>query len=396
MPGLVANQRGQLLLLGDQLLAFSLQRHFLKTAKRAEPHVENGVGLCLGQLEPLHQPGARVLRLADDGDDLVEIEIDDEIPLENLETRGDLAKPEVGAADKNLAAVRQPGIQRFPKRHHARAAVGIEHIQGQRHARFKVCQLEQALHHHFRLETPALRLKDDAQVLGRLVADIGEERQLLGLQHIGHPLDQPGFLHLIGNFGNDDLPGPAFFLLDRPASAHPESAAPGGIGLANAVGRLDEDAAGWEIGPSDITHQSIHRSVRMLDQMQRRIGKFGDIVRRDRCRHADRDTLRAICQQVWDAGRKQARLLGLAVIGRAEIDRILVDAIEQELRDLGHPRLGVAHRGGVIAIDIAEIALPVDKLVAHREFLRQPDHRIIDRRIPMRVELAHDIADNAG
>ena len=130
--------------------------------------------------------------------------------------------------------------------------------------------------------------------------------------------------------------------------------------------------------------------------MQRRIGKFGDIVRRDRCRHADRDALRAIRQQVRDAGRKQARLLGLAVIGRAEIDRILVDAIEQKLRDLGHARFGVAHGGSIIAVDIAEIALPVDKPVAHREFLRQPDHRIIDRRIPMRVELAHDISDNAG
>ena len=98
MQGLVANQRGQLLLLGDQLLAFCLQGHFLKPAKRAEPHVEDGVGLRLGQLEPLHQPCARALGLADDGDDLVEIEIDDEIPLENLETRGDLAKPEVRAA----------------------------------------------------------------------------------------------------------------------------------------------------------------------------------------------------------------------------------------------------------------------------------------------------------
>ena len=130
--------------------------------------------------------------------------------------------------------------------------------------------------------------------------------------------------------------------------------------------------------------------------MQRRIGKFGDIVRRDRCRHADRDALRAIRQQVRDAGRKQARLLGLAVIGRAEIDRILVDAIEQKLRDLGHARFGVAHGGSIIAVDIAEIALPVDKPVAHREFLRQPDHRVIDRRIAMRVELAHDVADNAG
>ena len=290
----------------------------------------------------------------------------------------------------------QPGIQRFTKRHHARAAVGIEHIQIQRHARFKVSQLEQALHHHFWLKAPALRFEDDAQVLSRLIADIGEERQLFGLQHVGHTFYQAGFLHLIGNFGNDDLPGPALFLLDRPTGAHPEPAASGGIGLANAVGRLDEDAAGREIGTPDITRQRIHRSVRMLDQMQRRIGKFGDIVRRDRCRHADRDTLRAIRQQVRDTGGKKAGFLGLTVIGRAEIDRILVDAVEQKLRDLGHARFGVAHGGSIIAVDIAEITLPVDQPVAHREFLRQPDHRVIDRRIAMRVELTHDIADNAS
>ena len=33
----------------------------------------------------------------------------------------------------------------------------------------------------------------------------------------------------------------------------------------------------------------------------------------------------------------------LAVVGRAEIDRVLVDAVEQQARDLGQPRLGVAH-----------------------------------------------------
>ena len=37
-----------------------------------------------------------------------------------------------------------------------------------------------------------------------------------------------------------------------------------------------------------------------------------------------------------------------------------IDPIDQELRHLREPRLGVTHRGRIIAIDVAEIPLPVD------------------------------------
>src|SRR3546814_2263109 len=50
---------------------------------------------------------------------------------------------------------------------------------------------------------------------------------------------------------------------------------------------------------------------------------------------------------------------------------------------------------GVIAVDVAEIALPVDQRVAHREVLGQPHQGVIDRCVAMRVELAHDVADHA-
>ena len=67
----------------------------------------------------------------------------------------------------------------------------------------------------------------------------------------------------------------------------------------------------------------------------------------------------------------------------------------RRLRDLGQPRLGVAHGGGIIAVDIAEIALPVDQRIALREILRQPHQRVIDRLVAVRMKLADDVADHA-
>ena len=136
--------------------------------------------------------------------------------------------------------------------------------------------------------------------------------------------------------------------------------------------------------------------LRIVDQEQRGVAQFGRVVRRDRGRHADRDALRAVGQQIGERRRQHHRLLAGAVIGRAEIDRVLVDAVEQQPRDFGQPRLGVAHGGGVIAVDIAEIALPVDQRIALGEILRQPHQRVVDRLVAVRMEIAHHVADHLG
>ena len=65
------------------------------------------------------------------------------------------------------------------------------------------------------------------------------------------------------------------------------------------------------------------------------------------------------------------------------------------MRDLGQPRFGVAHGGGVIAVDIAEIALPVDQRIALGEILREAHQRVVDRLVAVRMELADDVADHA-
>ena len=128
----------------------------------------------------------------------------------------------------------------------------------------------------------------------------------------------------------------------------------------------------------------------------RGLAHLARIVRRDAGRHADRDARSAVCQQVREPGRQHHRLLVLVVVGGAEIHRIVGNAGQQAGGHLGHPRLGVAHGGRVIAVDVAEIALALDQRVADGEILREPDQGVVDRRVAVRVELAHDVADHAG
>ena len=128
--------------------------------------------------------------------------------------------------------------------------------------------------------------------------------------------------------------------------------------------------------------------------MDRGVEDLGDVVRRDRGRHAHRDAAGAVGEQVGEQARKDLRLFLLAIIGRAEIDRALVEPGHQLDRRLGQPRFGVALGRGVIAVDIAEIALAVDERVAQRERLGEADQRIVERLVAVGMVFAHHVADD--
>ena len=130
------------------------------------------------------------------------------------------------------------------------------------------------------------------------------------------------------------------------------------------------------------------------DEIERGVAEFGDIMRRDRGRHADRDALRAIGEQIGKGGGQDHRLLEVAGIILAKIDGVFVYAFEKSARDVGHARFGIAVGGGAVAVDIAEIALPVDQRIARGEILRQPHQSVIDRLIAMGMERAHHVADD--
>ena len=125
-------------------------------------------------------------------------------------------------------------------------------------------------------------------------------------------------------------------------------------------------------GRADSDSSVVDAGARILDQMQRSASHTsptlcgGMLVAMPTAMPAA-----PLASRFGKARRQHHRLFLLAVIGRAEIDRVLVDAVEQRRRDRGQARFGVAHGRGVIAVDIAEIALAVDQRIALREILRQ-------------------------
>jgi hypothetical protein len=49
-----------------------------------------------------------------------------------------------------------------------------------------------------------------------------------------------------------------------------------------------------------------------------------------------------------------------------------------------------------VAVDGPEVALPVHERVAHVEFLRHADERVVDRGVAVGMEVAHHLADDLG
>ena len=149
-------------------------------------------------------------------------------------------------------------------------------------------------------------------------------------------------------------------LLDLGLGPHDDRAAARRVGRADA-GAAEDHAAGREIRTGDDLDQLFDRDVRIVDHGDAAVDHLAEVVRRDVGRHADRDAAGAVDEQVREARRQDLRLVLRLVVVRLEVDRVLVDVVQKRHRRAGEARLGVAHRRGRIAVDGAEIALPVDE-----------------------------------
>ena len=87
-----ADQVLERLALGAQILVLLPDLHLLELAQIAQPHVEDGVRLHIGQLEGLDQDRLGLVLAADDLDDLVEVEIGHQIAAEHLDPMIDLGR----------------------------------------------------------------------------------------------------------------------------------------------------------------------------------------------------------------------------------------------------------------------------------------------------------------
>ena len=117
-------------------------------------------------------------------------------------------------------------------------------------------------------------------------------------------------------------------------------------------------------------------------------------MRWDVRRHPDRDPGAAVDEKIRQLRGEDRRLLLRPVVVVDEVDGVLVDVGEHLAGDRGQPRFGVAHGGGRVAIDGAEVSLAVDQRIAHREVLREPDERVVQGLVAVRVVLPHHLADD--
>ena len=301
----------------------------------------------------------------------------------------------LGAAGDDLALVADVGLDQLLERQRLRDAVDERnHVdaEGVLHRRVLV----ELVQHDLGRVAAALQLDHEAHpgAVG-LVAQVRDPGDLLLANEVGDLRDQAAvaaLLHLERELRDDDRFAAALKRLDVGPGADLDGGATGGVGVADAL-HAHHPAAG-EVGALDVLHQAGEVDLGVLHVGLDGADRLAQVVRRDVGRHPDRDPGGAVDEQVREPRRQHQRLgLRLVVVG-AEVDGVGVDVAQHLGRQPGEPGLRVAHRGGGVVVDRAEVALAVDQRVAQRELLRHPDQRVVDRRVAVRVVLTHHLADD--
>ena len=182
-------------------------------------------------------------------------------------------------------------------------------------------------------------------------------------------------------------------MLDLGLRAHHHTPAAGEHCLLDAFVSVD-DAAGREVGALDILQQLLPGDLRIVDIGAAGVHDLREVVRGHVRGHTHGDAARAVDDQQRDARGQDGGLLDRIVEVQRPVDGLLVDVGHHLVGDLLHPRLGVTHRGGRVAVHGSEVTLAVDQRVTHRPLLGQTHHGVVDRQVAVGVELSEHVADD--
>jgi len=361
-----------------------------------QPHVEDRVRLDLGEGEAGDEIGLRVLavaRIADDLDHFVDIRQRLQQPFQNVGTGFGFVEVENRAAEHHFEPMVDVRLEHLREVHRARTVV-VDHQHGAADHGFELGLAVKLVQDHA-AHRAALDADLDAET-DALAGDVGDRRNAvdpLVLDQLGDLLNQRTLVDRIGNFGDDDLLDTVFFN-DIGLGADFDAAAPGLIELAQRIAAAD-DCAGREVGSGQMFHQFIDGGLGIVEQADRRVNHFAQVVGRNAGGHADADAGGAVDEKLRETGRKDFRLLLRLVEVRKHVDGVFFDIEEHLFGEALHAALGVTAGGGGVAVDVAEVALPLDQGGAHREILGEADQCVVDRRVAVRMVFTHDFADDA-
>jgi hypothetical protein len=359
----------------------------------------------------LDQRRLGLVGVADDADHLVDVQQHQLPALEHVDAVEHLAQAVLGALLHGDLAEGDPLDQHLAQRLRHRAAVEPDHRQVDRRAGLQAGVRQQRGDQLLLLHRAALGLEHQAhrRVLVGLVAGSVQHRQHGGLQlhllqaerllaeldlGVGQLLDLLQHLLRAGarrQLVDDQLPLAACQVLDDPARAHLQAAAAAAVGGADVGSAADDLAAAGVVRCRQQIEQLVVGELVVADQRHRGRGHLAQVVAGDLGGHAHRDARGAVEQHEGQPCGQLARLFSGAVVVGLEVDRALVDLVEQQPGDRCQARFGVAHRRRAVAVAAAEVALAVDQRVALREVLRHAHQRLVGRQVAVRVVLAEHV-----
>ncbi len=377
-------------------LKFILDLLPFESGEGLQTHLKDSGRLPFGKTEFLHQVHMRLLfvrRLLDGLDDRIDMIERLLESFENMRAILGLLKlifrptghdrlPMLDIVFENRLEIQHLRIHSVHQRQHIHIEVllkichGIERVQDL----LRICVL--------------LQFDDDPHpVFVRFIAQILDSDYLFLFDQIRNLHDECGLIGLIGHLGNDDLETPGFRFHDIDPGPRDDRALSGRIGMMD-IAAVVHDASGRKIRTLDEAHELIDRRIRLVDQMANAIHQFVEIMWRNIGRHTYGDTHSAIQQKLRKFGWENRRLFMHAIEIRNEIDGILLDIQKHLLGDRGKLRFRVAIRSSPVAIHGTEVSLSPDKRIPQRKILRHTDHRVVHRRIAMRVIFSQHFTDH--
>jgi hypothetical protein len=251
----------------------------------------------------------------------------------------------------------------------------------------------QVRHHQLRIDVALQRQLDSHVVCGH-VLDVDERRQLAREDDLGDPFHQRRLVHHVRHAGDVDRLAAASGLAHAPGAAYADGAGASLIDFLDLVGGVQDLPAGGEVGAFHPATELRRRQIGIVEELQQRRADLAEVMRRDARRHADGNAGRPVHQEVGNAGRQHDWLGARAIVVRAERDGVLIDLAEKLVAQARQPAFGVAHRRGTVAVERSEVARAVDERRSQRERLRHAHQRLVDRRVAVRMEAAHHVADH--
>ena len=388
------------LIIGDlllQLLVFGLQLFPVQTLQGNEPHIADGLGLDVIQIEPFHQVLLGVvIGGADNMDDLVNVVLGNEQALQQMCPLLGLAQIVLGSAGQDFLLILEVLVQNLPQGQNFRLLLVIhqgQHDNGE--IGLQGGLLEEIIQHHLRIGV-LFQLNDHAHTVPiRLVPEVGNAVNALVLHLVGNGFDQLTLVHLVGQLGNNDSRPVLAEFLELGLCPDDHLAAARGISCPNAAAAHD-NAAGGEVRAGNVLHQIGQCAFRVIQHADAGIDDLFQVVGWDIGGHAHGDAGGAVHQQIGESAGENPGLLAAFVEVGVPVHGVLVNVPEHLVGDFGKSRLRVTVGGRGVAIHGAEVAVAVHQKVAHGEVLGKTHHSVVYGGISGRMVFTQNIAHAGG